>query len=617
MANTSDLADRKAFRTPLVYAAAVLFYAVFIFRTSFNALGTRFFVLFEDAMISMRYARNLAEGNGLNWNAGEAPIEGYTNLLWTLWMALFHKLGLSESKVSLAIMLTGVVVLVGNAWVISRIARKVSTARFVPFLAATATLFCYPLVFWTLRGMEVGALALIFHTLLWLALELEDEFSFGKAVTMGLLGGASVLLRTDSALCVGLLGCYAALTVRKDKRIITLAIVGALAATFMGAHVAFRMHYYHEKVPNTAFLKLEHIKLTARIKRGVFVTLQVLCFHLAIPLASILGALKAGMLSLRIKEQAERRVALLFAFLMLQFSYAIYVGGDAWEWMLYANRYMSAAMPAFLLLVCVLFARVVEATSQEKKRAVTGFAIALMLCGLTLLALNGFAKVAPEVGIARTIVFSKKTFAAGALYIVLGGVLLALRASWEGVLTTLRAKLEAGSSLAALAVCAVLFLPSHLEPLGFWAIKNAAQFQDEANYARLGLLIRASTPDDFRIAVVAAGATPYYSRRPTEDILGKNDKHVAKQPPRGVFSPGHDKWDYEHSLGARNPALIVELSDVTPDDELYITKLGFQKLPNGLQLRAGAKVKSLTALGMPYDTDANLATALEAAERTP
>ncbi len=94
---------------------ALLFYAVFIFRTSFVALGQRWFVLFEDAMISMRYARNFARGDGLVWNAGEKPVEGYTNFLWTLWMSVVHRFGLPDSKVSLAIMLTGVVILVSNA----------------------------------------------------------------------------------------------------------------------------------------------------------------------------------------------------------------------------------------------------------------------------------------------------------------------------------------------------------------------------------------------------------------------------------------------------------------------------------------------------------------------
>src|SRR4051812_24123669 len=71
-----------------IVALAIAFYAVFIFRTSFTIGATRYFVLFEDAMISMRYARHLADGHGLVWNVGEPPIEGFTNLLWVLWMSV-------------------------------------------------------------------------------------------------------------------------------------------------------------------------------------------------------------------------------------------------------------------------------------------------------------------------------------------------------------------------------------------------------------------------------------------------------------------------------------------------------------------------------------------------
>ncbi len=92
-----------------VVLAALAFYLLFVFRTSFVVDGRRYFVLFEDAMISMRYARNFADGHGFAWNAGEPPIEGFTNFLWTLWMSLAHKIGMSESKISLFIMLSGLV----------------------------------------------------------------------------------------------------------------------------------------------------------------------------------------------------------------------------------------------------------------------------------------------------------------------------------------------------------------------------------------------------------------------------------------------------------------------------------------------------------------------------
>jgi len=46
----------------------------------------------DDAFISFRYARNLVEGHGLVFNLGER-VEGYTNLLWTLWIAVGLRLG--------------------------------------------------------------------------------------------------------------------------------------------------------------------------------------------------------------------------------------------------------------------------------------------------------------------------------------------------------------------------------------------------------------------------------------------------------------------------------------------------------------------------------------------
>lgn len=64
-------------------------------------------LLFDDAMISMRYARNLAEGSGLLFNAGDPAVQGYTNLLWTLWMAVLHLLGLDGFQISLAIQVSG------------------------------------------------------------------------------------------------------------------------------------------------------------------------------------------------------------------------------------------------------------------------------------------------------------------------------------------------------------------------------------------------------------------------------------------------------------------------------------------------------------------------------
>jgi hypothetical protein len=100
------LQSSRASRVALVASGAALlggvaFYVVFILRSAFRVEGRLTFSLFDDAMISLTYARNLAEGNGLVWTAGESPVEGYTNFLWTLGMTLPHCAGLPERWIAL------------------------------------------------------------------------------------------------------------------------------------------------------------------------------------------------------------------------------------------------------------------------------------------------------------------------------------------------------------------------------------------------------------------------------------------------------------------------------------------------------------------------------------
>ena len=49
--------------------------------------------LSDDAFISFRYARNWVDGEGLVFNHGER-VEGYTNFLWVLMLAIPYRLGL-------------------------------------------------------------------------------------------------------------------------------------------------------------------------------------------------------------------------------------------------------------------------------------------------------------------------------------------------------------------------------------------------------------------------------------------------------------------------------------------------------------------------------------------
>lgn len=50
---------------------------------------------FEDAAMIMRYAKHIAEGHGVVWNPGESPVDGATDFLFMIIVALFYKIGFS------------------------------------------------------------------------------------------------------------------------------------------------------------------------------------------------------------------------------------------------------------------------------------------------------------------------------------------------------------------------------------------------------------------------------------------------------------------------------------------------------------------------------------------
>ena len=91
----------RASRLPLVLALALLTVvcAMAARQASVAIDGTRYYYLDDDQMISMRYARNLAEGHGLVWNPGER-VEGYTNPGWVLAMAAVHGAGAADATAS-------------------------------------------------------------------------------------------------------------------------------------------------------------------------------------------------------------------------------------------------------------------------------------------------------------------------------------------------------------------------------------------------------------------------------------------------------------------------------------------------------------------------------------
>src|SRR6185503_2832911 len=78
--------DRSLRATVVAAVVLAIWSGWLIWRSSFVVDGTRYFSLFDDAMIGMVYAKNFVEGFGLNWARFGAPVEGFTCPLWVFAM---------------------------------------------------------------------------------------------------------------------------------------------------------------------------------------------------------------------------------------------------------------------------------------------------------------------------------------------------------------------------------------------------------------------------------------------------------------------------------------------------------------------------------------------------
>jgi arabinofuranosyltransferase len=327
----------------LIILAGFGYYAFrYIQATSFMIEDTRYYNLFDDAMISMRYAWNLANGNGLVWNAGEY-VEGFTNPLWVFYMAFWHLLPLTGSGVSLAIQISGAVFLAINLVFLYLIVRHLSNDLLALTTALVMTAFYGPLAIWGLLGMEVSLLTLILSLSVWIALT-RDLARWH--LWLYLLLGFSTLVRVDMAVPAVLIIGFLAFTDRQNRIKHLLWGTGFLAA-FLGGQTLLRYWYYGELLPNTYTLKMVGLSPVIRIARGIWVL-----FELAWQMNWVIFLSPLAIFLFR-RDKNVLLLALLFAG---QVAYSTYVGGDAWEHRGGANRFISTALPLWFALFGLLIA---------------------------------------------------------------------------------------------------------------------------------------------------------------------------------------------------------------------------------------------------------------------
>lgn len=464
----------------------------FIWRSSFEVGGARYFCLFDDAMITMVYARNFVDGLGLEWARWGEPVEGFTHPLWLAWMIALNALGLPLALRSLLVQLSSLALLLLLLLVVRRAMRThfggSGAIAWLPAVVLTASYF--PLDHWSLMGLETGLQALLIALAVHLTLGIVYDGRPAWA-RLGAVLAAAVLVRLDMALLA--LACCASLArggaLRWADRQRWLR-TGLAAAALVAAVSGLRWWYFGDLLPNTYYLKMTGVPTLDRLARGVL-ELGDFASMSALPLALAV----VGFLWLR---PGQPRVGLPALVVALYLAYFAWIGGGSYPADgLAGSRFIAPVMP---LVFLVLNASLNELRGRWRAAPRSGTGEAALVAGATLLcALT-----------ANGLVYGEK-----------------VSTRWDFVLT------RAGP----------LFRGQHRELVR------------DLEAAR-----RLLAPDAI-VAVMDAGIPAYFSDFRMVDLLGYNDRHIARLDSRVPtqtrnWSPGHTKWDLDYVLETRPPDLF-------------------------------------------------------------
>ena len=353
----------------LLLAAYCAWSLLYIQRTSFEVGGERVYTLWDDAMISMRYARNLADGRSFTWNGDAERVQGFTNPAPTLAMALLHLAPLSPTRVSGVFQLAMLGMLLACIALVHRLAGLCFGADTpVPIAASLLVAACGPLAVWGLQGSDVAPQTLVLLAALAaiVARDVREEAWPRRAFY---LLAAGIWIRPDTT--VYLLAALAAALAMAPNRLACALHGLAGAAVAWGALVALGLGYYGEALPNTWYLKATGSPRALVWASGFDQLLFLLRALWPVVAACALG----GLLLLR----RERWFWLLACVLGATVAYHVQVGGD---WLPeQGSRYLVPLFP----LVALLYAGVAWRTAvwlSTRVPPVVGavaFAIALLV----------------------------------------------------------------------------------------------------------------------------------------------------------------------------------------------------------------------------------------------
>lgn len=331
----------------------------------------------DDAYISYRYARNLADGAGLVWNRGQW-VEGYTNFLWILSLAGLHRAGADVVLSGRWLGFGLSVVAAAGAYAVAARLVEGAPGRAAGLAAALLLAACGTWAAWSMAGLESPLLAVL--ALVAVLLHLREQRSPNMPAS-GAAWAFAALARPDALVLAAVSAAFkageSAVRFRTDgagarpllREAARLVLWCAGFAAVFVPYFVWRYRTYGWLFPNTYYAKVG--SGIDQYERGLdylsaFNEQYAAWLLLIAPLALALTSIRRG------------PALYLLALVVGWMAYVVYVGGDS----LARLRFFAPVLPLYYALIASSGAAFIAALAADRRRWLVEGATVLAVAGL-------------------------------------------------------------------------------------------------------------------------------------------------------------------------------------------------------------------------------------------
>jgi hypothetical protein len=333
----------------------------------------------DDAFITFRYSKHLADGLGPDWNS-TGHVEGYSSFLWMALLAALHKLGMDiEDAARLLDYVTALGTLLAVVAIWRLWSREEPGSGIESPLVLAATLLAIALVdgiaFWGFSGMETPLFTFVLTAgaLVFMRGRRSNSLVPWSAVAFA----AVAMSRPEGIVAAIVTGAFTLDGVQdastRRRALLRAATWAAAFAALFGAYFLWRYSYYGYLFPNTYYAKVE--TSSAIIQRGADYLAAGTLNYQVLPMYAGIAAL------LLLAPRLRRDGAYIAALSAALFLAIIPEGGDAFG----HGRFIVPALPLLYLAGISGFAAVLARLSLETAQRAAAAGAVLVIAALLLL----------------------------------------------------------------------------------------------------------------------------------------------------------------------------------------------------------------------------------------